>query len=408
VFDVSGTAAPGGLDLQGGGDLRLDAAVVGDGPQAVDSPLPLDISADSDAPLLDTRLDLPPLPDAPTADTSVPPDTQSPSDIVPPHSPPWWDPAYSYRRPLTIVENAAGSLPAGYSVVLKGFDTQSLVSTSKTKATGDDLRVVRWDGSANNELDRRILAMNGAGTRIWFKTQNSITGASTDHFLYYGNSLSGGPPSYWSDSMGADAPSKVYLAADDFQEHSQGDCPDGWGTCGSGWLVEQSGSIRHLVTTQSTSGQYLFAGSAAWTDVTVEARVKSDDPDGCPGIASRVEDTQNLVYSGYNCATNPMPPTNVAVWPRVNGSYTPLIYQGISTATGWHTIRVAWRSREVSLYHDDTFINKANAPTAVDLSGKVGLFSTYATKLYADDVIVRLFVDPEPTVSVGSEEPYTP
>jgi hypothetical protein len=42
--------------------------------------------------------------------------------------------------------------------------------------------------------------------------------------------------------------------------------------------------------------------------------------------------------------------------------------------------------------------------SGVAAAGRVGLFSTYGTHLYADDMVVRRFVDPEPTVRAGAPE----
>jgi hypothetical protein len=57
----------------------------------------------------------------------------------------------------------------------------------------------------------------------------------------------------------------------------------------------------------------------------------------------------------------------------------------------------------VRLFHDGTFAGKALTKTPDVLgAGRVGLFSTYGNLPFrADDVVVRLFVDPEPEVSVA-------
>jgi hypothetical protein len=314
----------------------------------------------------------------------------------------WWDGEYRTRQRLTIVETASGSLPVGYSVMLS-LDTAGLVLAGTMRADGDDLRIVWLDGARHHELDRRVIGTNTTATQIWFATQAAFDDTSHDYAIYYGNPSAGQAPDAWSDSMGTDTPSRVYLAADDFQEHAAGECPDGWDTCGGQWSVAADGSERRLESTADDT--YLLAGDPSWADVVVEARVASDDPQGCPGIASRVQDAQNLVYAGYDCGSSPLPSENVAVWRRTAGGYAALVY-GAVTAIGaaeWHAVRVAWTQDVVRLYHDDSLIGMIPA-SGVAATGRVGLFSTYGTHLYADDMVVRRFVDPEPTVHVGAPE----
>jgi hypothetical protein len=327
----------------------------------------------------------------------------------------WWNAGYAYRVPLLITEKAAGPLPAGYSVVLV-LDTAALVATQQMLQSGDDLRIVRWDGSAHHEHHRRLVKPNTKSTAVWFKTEQAITGESREYYLYHGNPQAGAPPAYWSDSMGADPPSKVYLAADDFEEHGAGDCPDGWAPCDTGkhehrWQVQGTAN-RVLQTTAANT--YIFSGQTQWTDISMEARVWTEYPDGCPGIASRVQTQMHLVYAGYNCKNDDDPKypyfqkDNVTVWvrPNTNGYYPLTGAQDLGVVIKpkeWHHLRVAWTSGEVRLFHDGAFAGKALTKTPDVLgAGRVGLFSTYGNLPFrADDVVVRLFVDPEPEVSVA-------
>ena len=354
--------------------------------------------------------------DGEITDGSISPETSTPPDAKGdlPSGPGWWDGAYAHRLPLVITEAADGPLPAGYSVVLV-LDTAALVAAQQLQASGDDLRIVRWDGTAHHEHDRRVIEANTGATAVWFKTDAAIDGESRDYTLYHGNPGAGAPPAHWSDSMGADAPSRVYLAADDFEEHVAGDCPDGWTPCDSGqsghpWQVQGS-TNRYLETTSAVT--YIFAGQQQWTDVSMEARVWSEYPDGCPGIASRVQTLKHLVYTGYNCVPSdpqypqPFGHDNVTVWVRPNAdNYYPLhgaqALGVVIQPKEWHRVRVAWTGLEVRLFHDGTFAGKElTVSPDVGGAGRVGLFSAYTNApVRADEVVVRRFVDPEPTVTV--------
>ena len=107
----------------------------------------------------------------------------------------WWDTNYDYRQQITIVNNAATNLNAGYSVCVT-MDTSSLFSEGKIISNGMDLRVAYLSGSAWVELDRDVIVVNIISTQIWFKIQTSIQASSADnnYYIYYGNPSSGSPP----------------------------------------------------------------------------------------------------------------------------------------------------------------------------------------------------------------------
>jgi hypothetical protein len=329
----------------------------------------------------------------------------------------WCGGSYSHGRNLVITETAAGPLPAGYSVKLV-LDTAKLVADQQMLVSGDDLRVVRVEGGSFKELDRRLINPDSATTEVWFKTAAPIDGESREYYLCHGDPSAGAPPAHWSDSMGADSPSRVYLAADDFEEHAVGDCPDGWEGCDDDpahpWQVVQDGNGHAVEAT--AADRYLYAGQQGWTDISMEARVWSANPDGCPGIASRVQSFLLLVYAGYNCDNNepndPLPhfgADNVTVWVRPNATgYYPLFdAQALGVVIQpkeWHHLRVAWVGQEVRLFHDGALAGKpaATDPQDVMAAGRIGLYSTYGNLPYrADDVVVRLYVHPEPTVTLA-------
>lgn len=111
-------------------------------------------------------------------------------------TPNWCDPAYYYRRQLTITNNSTQTAPAGLSVSYS-FDHASLVSAGKSLTSGDDVRIFYWNGSTCQELDRfNTTEWNTPNTQIWFKTQQEIPSSSDDssYYLYYGNPNATNPP----------------------------------------------------------------------------------------------------------------------------------------------------------------------------------------------------------------------
>jgi type II secretory pathway pseudopilin PulG len=109
-----------------------------------------------------------------------------------------WRADYDYRRQIAI--RAQNAVAAGYAVALT-FNHASLVTAGKSLASGDDVRVRYWNGSAMVELDRVVdptSAWNAAATTIWFRLQAPIAANLTvnTYYLYYGNLADANPPSY--------------------------------------------------------------------------------------------------------------------------------------------------------------------------------------------------------------------
>ncbi len=103
--------------------------------------------------------------------------------------PPWWDAAYEYRLniALTAEENLTAGTPANLTV-----DHAGLVTADKSLASGDDLRVVHWTGSAWEEVNRSLhvaSAWNSSSTTVWFRLRADLTADVEDeaYYLYYGN-----------------------------------------------------------------------------------------------------------------------------------------------------------------------------------------------------------------------------
>jgi hypothetical protein len=125
----------------------------------------------------------------------------------------WWNANYSYRRQITIVNNVASTLPAGYSICVT-IDTASLFSADKMLLSGDDLRVIYWSGSSWTELDRDLADMNTTLTQVWFKTQVVIDASpalDNRYYVYYGNPSATNPPANKNN---------VYVWFDDFSTNT--------------------------------------------------------------------------------------------------------------------------------------------------------------------------------------------
>jgi hypothetical protein len=127
--------------------------------------------------------------------------------IAPPGQ--WWNTSYAQRIRISVTTTT--SVVNGYSVDVV-VNHAALVSAGDSLASGNDVRVVYWNGASWTELDRVLeegSGWNSATTTLWFKAQSAI-GANTvndNYYLYYGNAAAGTPP--------ADA-DNVFLMYDDF------------------------------------------------------------------------------------------------------------------------------------------------------------------------------------------------
>ncbi|MBP6993848.1 hypothetical protein KBB12_01245, partial [Candidatus Woesebacteria bacterium] len=99
----------------------------------------------------------------------------------------WWNSSYTYRRQLTIDITGNASLTSGYTVFasIGGADASTIYSNSLT--SGDDFRVVYFDGATSTELVRDVTSFASGDISFYFKTQALLSGNDTTHyFVYYG------------------------------------------------------------------------------------------------------------------------------------------------------------------------------------------------------------------------------
>jgi len=136
--------------------------------------------------------------------------------LVPvPQSVPWWNGAWGLRRAITVTvgANTPQGGYVGYTVRLSSLDTAAMIAAGDLLASGDDLRIVRWDGAAWTDLPRHVVGLNSAATDVRFALAAPIAASAADgsYFLYYRNPAAGAPPAMtttnvyrWFDDGSAD------------------------------------------------------------------------------------------------------------------------------------------------------------------------------------------------------------
>ena len=156
-----------------------------------------------------------------------------------------WKDDWFYRKAVTVT--AADAVPADYAVSLT-FDHAALVSTGKSLANGNDVRVHYWNGSKMVELDRVLdptSAWNRADTKIWFRLQAALAaGGSSNYYLYYGNLKASGPRAN-GDNV--------------FLDYEDGSTLDGWtrrDSCTGSHAASGDGFLFTATDTQSCHRQF--------------------------------------------------------------------------------------------------------------------------------------------------------
>lgn len=153
--------------------------------------------------------------------------------------PRWWDTAWGYRERIEVATTTTAA-PDGYTLPLT-FDHAAMVAAGEALASGDDVRVLRFDGSGWVELDRVLDEASTWGavdTTVWLRTEAPVAAGTTDvsYWLHHGNPAAGTPP--------AD-PARVFLVTEDF-ESGLGAFSER--TTGTGWYAADDWSHRRAVT----------------------------------------------------------------------------------------------------------------------------------------------------------------
>jgi hypothetical protein len=326
----------------------------------------------------------------------------------------WLTQSYPYRQPLTVTAGSA-AVPSGYSVPVT-LNHASLVSAGKSLASGNDVRVFYWNGTTWVQLDRVLdsgSAWNSATTKIWFKTQAAIAASGTDinYYLYYGNPNAANPPANKAN---------VFLFADDFE----GGTLSKWTILSGGWQVatdqKHGGTYSLKYPTESgTSDKWIFTNPAlneanvyldTWWRFSVldpansrpdMAQLFRADGAGSNDYEANLE-SQSSTREGWDIAET------------IGGTWSALNTDTVSTAAAntWTRIGTAIYGTGMRVFKDGTQINPTSGSFNVGsqlASGTIGFhkWNMSSGAWWVDDVIVRRYVDPEPTAAPGTEQATT-
>jgi hypothetical protein len=321
-------------------------------------------------------------------------------------APPWWNGSYSHRLGVSVL--ASDALPNGYSIAVT-FDHAAMVGAGNSLASGNDVRIARWDGGSWSELDRVLQpnassmpsAWNTSTTKIWFRTQTAINAATTDtsYYLYYGNAAAGAPP--------ADG-NNVFDLYDDFNGGAF-DTAKWTSYDAAGLTVSQTGGQLRITGTPAPQYHH-YAGFESDTTFTPGYAVESTFE-----IVSQDASVQAAWKGEYGLIEDALYVNNEGSGQRVmHWDGLANTDHGASSLTGLTlTSRVVQTlSADGTAQHFEDGVRQASrtgapvAPTTIQVFWSPEANGA-AVDVRFDDVIVRKFVANEPSIALDESRDVT-
>jgi len=303
----------------------------------------------------------------------------------------WMNENWLYRQEIKIVNT--GAALTNYQVKLT-LDTQSLISAGQMRSDCGDMRFTSSDGFT--QLSYWIESgINTASTIVWVKVPSLPASTSTKIYMYYGN------PSAISASNGA----STFLLFDDF---SDGDASD-WTNYGLGsvTIVNDNGNYALLKTgyDDPNGGYKLFSSTTS----SFEAVFKTKRVNEIGGTQNRYgfEDSSFNGYGPRMLDFNSLP-SQFAIERRTGGGGSDIISKTTSAYefNAWMTVKFRYYSGNIvfELYNSTGVLVESITGTDATYSQFDRMVIHGGREYYTDDIIVRNYVQQEPTFSLGIVE----
>lgn len=341
----------------------------------------------------------------PTAQNDGAPASDSPSAdsaaVVTCDGESWWNQDFPKRRALAVQ-----AAPFQYTMRLVLDDStvptaQELVEQSEI-AGGQDLRVVRFDGTLWTELDRQILAFDATSVEIRFQIQEAagFAGESERYYLYYGNISAAAEL--------ADL-SKVYRRWHDFEADAVGSdgSPAFTPRPAGEWQVVDDGG-NHVYRANGTNRLTAHLAGLEMENGVFEAQMKVTAPDlssaNHNGLAIRADNfvpSELDIYVAQLRANEQV--SAISTYRTGNFITTGVTVPSTIAVAQWYRLRVEFASASVNLFVDDSLV--MSLTDAEQLRTGLGLFG-FGCEVVFDDVSVRELILPEPAVTATAEQIY--
>ncbi|HZF16466.1 MAG TPA: DUF2341 domain-containing protein [Steroidobacteraceae bacterium] len=313
--------------------------------------------------------------------------------IAPPGQ--WWDANYAQRVRVRVAATTA--VVNGYSVQLT-LNHSSFVTAGDSLASGNDVRILYWTGSAWSELDRVVdyaSSWNSATTKLWFRAQAAIGANASDdnYYVYYGNAAAGTPPT---------DPDNIFLMYDDFTGTTLDTAA--WAvTAGSATVAGGQLTVNGASTVFATAGAS-FGTATRWES---RLRLSAASPSNNTFLYWGASDADNLNgnYFSFRASTTQHSVRNRSS-ATGNTTTTNFTLSNATTLQVYTIDRNGTGQLDFAVAGANVGSNMTDVPTAT-ARVRLANASTTTTQIY-DWVRIRYFVGAEPTSTVNQAESYAP
>lgn len=293
---------------------------------------------------------------------------------TPTPSPAWWNASYAHRF---LLDHQA---PTGYTLQV---DATQILLQSNT-STRDDVRVVAGDV----EIDRLI---TGSTLELRVPAEGSI-------YIYTGNVNASSPP--------AD-PSRVYLFAESFDGFPLGDNVSARfdPQPSTDWaVVDDAGN--HVFHAQGAARHPAAIKGMTMTDGEISTRIRlgTGGTQQHDGLGARGNSMQPATMDGF-VGQLQGDLNRIRIAEYQNGATPPpvLTDQPLTVVRGqWYRLRLRFFGDNVALALDGVPTLSTTQPGSDGMD--IGLYAHDCDVDY-DDVRVRMYAEPEPTYTIGPDEP---
>jgi hypothetical protein len=303
----------------------------------------------------------------------------------------------NFRKPITIDNTSNANTLTDYQVLVT-LDTASLISAGKMRSDCGDIRFTDSDGQTllNYWLES---GCNTASTKIWVKVPLIPASATKTIYVYYGN------PSATSQSNGI----ATFDWFDDFD-------PDkvSWTVLAGTWsnTAGYQGNSKKGVNDGAYVRETLADGSLSLADFVLEANVRSTVDGSLANIVFRAatngRDDNDRIWVRLD--QRPVSASHYGgfhLFEDVGGTeYVRAYYDFDPVVSQWYKIKVQVHGNSAEGFLDGVqrWSTTALSRTAAGYI-QLQVEDNSGDDAWFDNVFIRKYTSPEPTTSVGAEEP---